>query len=874
MPNSLETLRAALAGRYDIQRELGRGGMATVYLAHDVNHDRPVALKVVLPELAASIGNDRFQREIKLAARLQHPHILSVYDSGEAAGQLWFTMPFVEGESLRDRLVRETQLPVEEAVRIVREAALALDYAHRHGVVHRDVKPENILLSDGQALVADFGIARAVGAEGALTKTGMTVGTPAYMSPEQASGERTIDGRSDIYALGCVLYELLAGEPPFTGPTAQAIISRALTETPRPLSAVREAVTPSLQAAVQKALARTPADRFSTAAEFAKALGSTSGEVAVTGAVTAPTPAVAAPPRRRAKWLIPAAVLVLAGVFVLGYALRRSAGGGGRRIAVLPFENEGAADDEYFADGVTDEVRSKLAGLPGLQVTARGSASQYRKTTKTPREIGKELEVDYLLTGTVRWSKGSGAANRVRVSPELIQVSTQASRWSEAIDADLSDVFKVQSDIAGKVASALNLALGAGEQQRLEERPTKNLDAYDAFLKGEQITQGMAKMELPLLKQALPEYERAVTLDSTFAQAWEEIALAECEINRVNKTEDGVARAKAAAERALRLAPDRATGRLPMGTYLRVLAKDYSGALEQFQAGLKVDPNSAALLTASASAERSLGRWDQALAHLEQAEKIDPRSVPTARALTFIYHDTRRYPEAIAAGNRGLDLSPNNLAFVQQLATSWISQGQLDSARAVVHRALTTGADTTALIARFALFQEMMWTLDPALWPRLVTLRPENFSGDRGHWGLKVGGTWKLLGDTVKARAYGDSALADFQLRLEKFPEEAQLQELLGRALALGGHKAEAIAAAEKSLKMRETSLDASTGPYVKFQVARILIQAGSYDRALDLIEPLLGTPASDLTPAWLRLDPIFKPLKGNPRFEKLIAGK
>ncbi|PYP40019.1 MAG: hypothetical protein DMD43_09480, partial [Gemmatimonadetes bacterium] len=384
MPNTLETLRAALAGRYEIQRELGRGGMATVYLAHDVNHDRPVALKVVLPELAASIGNDRFQREIKLAARLQHPHILSVYDSGDAAGQLWFTMPFVEGESLRDRLVRETQLPVEEAVRIVREAALALDYAHRHGVVHRDIKPENILLSDGQALVADFGIARAVGAEGSLTRTGTTVGTPAYMSPEQASGERTIDGRSDIYALGCVLYELLAGEPPFTGPTAQSIIARALTETPRPLSGVREAVTPSLQAAVTKALARTPADRFSTAAEFAKALGSTSGEVAVTGAVTAATPAV--PPRAssRAKWLIPAAVVVLAGAFVLGYALRHTAGGSGRRIAVLPFENEGAAEDEYFADGVTDEVRSKLAGLPGLQVTARGSASQYRKTTKTP----------------------------------------------------------------------------------------------------------------------------------------------------------------------------------------------------------------------------------------------------------------------------------------------------------------------------------------------------------------------------------------------------------------------------------------------------------------------------------------------------------
>jgi serine/threonine-protein kinase len=263
VPESFAALKAALAGRYDIQQELGRGGMASVYLAHDVQHDRPVALKVVLPELAAAAGNERFQREIRLAARLQHPHILSVYDSGEAAGQLWFTMPFVEGESLRDRLTRETQLPVEEAVRIVREAALALDYAHRHGVIHRDIKPENILLTDGQALVADFGIARALDAEGSLTGTGLAVGTPAYMSPEQATGEKNLDGRSDIYALGCVLYELLAGEPPFQGPTVPAIIARLLSETPRPLSTVRTAVSPALSAAVAKAMARTAADRFS-----------------------------------------------------------------------------------------------------------------------------------------------------------------------------------------------------------------------------------------------------------------------------------------------------------------------------------------------------------------------------------------------------------------------------------------------------------------------------------------------------------------------------------------------------------------------------------------------------------------------------------
>jgi len=286
-------LDAELRGRYVIERELGRGGMATVFLARDLRHERPVALKVLHPELAATLGPERFLREIRLAARLQHPHILTVLDSGDAAGQLWFTMPYVEGETLRDRLRREGQLPMDDALRIARETADALDYAHQHGVVHRDIKPENILLAGRHALVADFGIARALGAGGAagagaptreqrLTETGMSVGTPAYMSPEQASGDREVDARSDIYSLGCVLYEMLAGEPPFTGPSAQAILLRKFTENPRPLRAIRDTVPEPIEQAVARALARSAADRFTTAAEFRRVL-----EPAQTGSIVA-----------------------------------------------------------------------------------------------------------------------------------------------------------------------------------------------------------------------------------------------------------------------------------------------------------------------------------------------------------------------------------------------------------------------------------------------------------------------------------------------------------------------------------------------------------------------------------------------------------
>src|SRR5262245_28039877 len=262
-----DELTSALAAHYRLEHELGRGGFATVFLAQDLRHDRPVALKVLHPEVAATLGSERFKQEIRLAARLQHPHILGVYDSGDADGHLWFTMPFVEGESLRQRLDRERQIGLDEALRITREAADALEYAHRHGVVHRDIKPENILLSDRHALVGDFGIARAIGSSG-LTQTGVTVGTPAYMSPEQASGGE-VDTRTDIYALGCVLYEMLVGEAPFSGPNTVAVLSRIMTETPRPVRATRPTTPVGVEAAVSRAMARVPADRFASAADFA-----------------------------------------------------------------------------------------------------------------------------------------------------------------------------------------------------------------------------------------------------------------------------------------------------------------------------------------------------------------------------------------------------------------------------------------------------------------------------------------------------------------------------------------------------------------------------------------------------------------------------
>ncbi|MDB4911397.1 MAG: protein kinase, partial [Gemmatimonadetes bacterium] len=485
-------LQAALGDAYIVERELGRGGMATVWLVRDQKHKRPVALKVLHSFLAASLGSERFEREIEVAARLQHPHILSVHDSGSANGLLWFTMPFVEGETLRARLDREGQLPVDEALRITREAAQALQYAHDHGVVHRDIKPENLLLTaDGNTLVADFGIAQALGADAVkgepqrLTETGLVVGTPQYMSPEQASGERVLDARTDMYSLATVLYEMLAGEPPFTGPNAQTVRAKMLSGAPPSVRRARPAVVTGVDAAIEKALALAPADRFNSVAEFARTLAS-----AQTTEPDAASLAHLAPSRtsRARAWAMIAALVAVvgAGAFFLWSRTRSRAPTGDSALAVLPFENEGDTSSAYFADGITDEIRGKLTALPALRVIARASSNQYRRTDKSPQQIAGELGAMYLLTGVVRWETSPNHARRVRVSPELVQMSRgNAPRtiWQQTYDTTLADVFQVQSSVAGQVAANLGVVLNPPAKAQLAQKPTQNLAAYEAFLR-------------------------------------------------------------------------------------------------------------------------------------------------------------------------------------------------------------------------------------------------------------------------------------------------------------------------------------------------------------------------------------------------------
>jgi serine/threonine-protein kinase len=784
-------------------------------------------------------------------------------------------MPFIEGESLRDRLRRQKQLPVEDALWIGRETADALDYAHRQGVIHRDIKPENILLTGSHALVADFGIGRVLqsGPEDLrLTETGLSVGTPAYMSPEQAAGDRDLRGGTDIYSLGAVVYEMLAGEPPFAGPTAQSMIARRLTEAAPSVRQHRPAVPEAVDAAIQRALARVPADRFATAAEFGNAL-----QASPTVAATVPTQVVtpAAPRERRVPI---AALAMLLGLLIGGGALlawRRThtetaAAGDERHIAVLPFQNLGDTADAYFADGITDAVRGKLTALPAMVVTASNSSAQYRGTTKTPQEIGRELGVDYLLVGKVRWQKAAGGASRVQVSPELIEVNTAAAKWQQPFDASLTDVFQVQADIAGRVADALNVAIGTKQQEALETRPTQSLAAYDAYLKGEDFRRRGTGPGT--LRQAIAFFEQAVALDSGFVQAWTGLAVTTSLLYTNGAPSVALAdRARTAAERAMALDPRAPGAYWALGGYYRLVTGDSKRAVETYEKALAFSQSDADVLRGLGLAELALGKWTEAVEHLRKSRSLDPRRVGTLGSLGDALLWLRRYDEALREMDAALAIDPANVGQIQQKAMVLLARGDLPGARALLAQP-PESVDLPSFVAYIATYWDLYWVLSDEQRALVKRLTPSAFDGDAGTWGLALAGTYRMEGDARRAAAYADSARVGIEQQLTATPEDPQRHVLLGVALAYMGRKDAAIREGQRGLALMPPDRDAQTGTYFLHQLARIYILTGEPDKAIDLLEKLLARPYY-LSPAWLRIDPEFDPIRKHPKFQKLVEG-
>src|SRR3989441_10724814 len=547
MSDLLRRLQAALADRYDLDREIGRGGMATVYLAQDVRHHRSVAVKVLHPELALSLGSDRFLREIQIAARLQHPHIVPLYDSGQAGEFLYYVMPFVDGESLRQRLERERHLPLEEALKIARAVAAALDYAHRQQIVHRDIKPENVMLHEGEAMVTDFGIAKAVTAAAAtsLTQTGTAVGTPAYMSPAQASGEVELDGRSDVYSLGCLVFEMLAARTPYTGPTAQAIIAHAFTDPVPALRAFREAVPEWVEHAVAKALAKDPADRYATAAQFGQALSGSGVTSPPGGTLTTATAA--------------------------------------KSIAVLPFVNMSAdRENEYFSDGIAEEIINALTKVQALRVASRTSAFAFKGRSEDIGDIGRKLKVATVLEGSVR-----KAGDRLRVTAQLVNVADGDHLWAERYDRQLEDVSAIQDEIAGNIVRALRAVLSDAEKRAIEKAPTDNVQAYDYYLRGRQYFHQFRRTGIQFARRM---FARAIEIDPEYARAYAGIADCSSQLYKYwDASAANLEQAESASRKALELAPDLAEPHAARGLAL-TLGGQRTPTHRELEAAFRVDP--------------------------------------------------------------------------------------------------------------------------------------------------------------------------------------------------------------------------------------------------------------------------------------------
>ena len=674
MTDLLPQLQSALADRYVIEREVGRGGMATVYLAHDLKHDRQVALKVLHPELAATLGPERFLREIKVAARLNHPHIVPLHDSGEieargrASPLLYYVMPYVDGESLRSRLAREGQLPLDEALAITRDVAAALDYAHRQQVVHRDIKPENVMLHEGEALVTDFGIAKAVSVAGGenITQTGVALGTPAYMSPEQAAGDAEPDGRSDVYSLGCMLYEMLAGAAPFTGPTAQAVIMKRFLEPVPTLRTTRASVPDAVEQAVTRAMAKAPADRFASAALLAQALAVPT--TTPPGASSAVQPAV----------------------------------GGAKSIAVLPFVNMSPdAENEYFCEGMAEEIINALTKIQALRVTSRSTAFAFKGQNQDIRKVGEQLGVGTVLEGSVR-----KAGKRLRITAQLINVADRSNLWSERYDRDLEDVFAIQDEISQNIVRALRVVLSEEEKRAIQQAPTTDVEAYEYYLRGRQFFHQCRRKAIQFARRM---FERAMEIDPEYPLPY--AGAADCcsflymywDASRANL--DG---ADAYSRKALELAPDLAEAHASRGLAVS-LKRRYEEASREFEAAIRLNPKLYEAHYFYGRASFQQGNHEEAVRHYQEAIRVRPEEYQTALLLEGPFTKLGRFDEAqatlragIVSAERHLELNPEDVRALSLGAAALMQVGERERSLEWAARGLELDSEDSMLVYNVA----------------------------------------------------------------------------------------------------------------------------------------------------------------------------
>ncbi len=871
---------------YKILEKLGEGGMGVVYKAHDTRLDRTVALKFLPGYLSADAAEkERFYHEARAASALLHSNVAVIFEVNEFEGRVFLAMEYVEGQTLKALVTAGEPLSMKKFLDVSIQACEGLAAAHEKGIVHRDIKSDNIMITPkGQVKIMDFGLAKLKGAT-KLTKAGSTIGTAAYMSPEQAQGEE-VDHRSDIFSFGVVLYELLTGKLPFRGEHQAALMYSLIHEDPPPIARFNEHAGPEIERIVQKALAKDREERYQHADDLLADLRRERKqlEYARQGYVTTRTIAAAAPalPATKKKFVLPViiAVGVIAAAATVFWLIRtpsdRSSSGATRKmLVVLPFENLGSPDEDYFADGLTEEVTGRLSGLSGLGVIARTSAMQYKKTTKTLQEIGRELGVQYVLQGTIRWGATADGGKRVRVNPALINVADGTQVWSQPYDAVFSDVFKLQSDISSQVASALGMTLLQPERAALEAHPTENPEAYDYYLRAS--TYYRRSYQVQDIRFAMDLFQKAIDIDPTFALAYAKLAETHAEMYwfYFDHTPGRLVKARKAADEALRLDPQLGDAHIALGFYYYWGFLDYDNALKEFALAHQSQPNNSLVLLAVGSVYRRQGKMEDAATAMIKAEELDPRSSEVTYNLSQTYCLLRRFPEAERTADKAITLAPDVLErYAYKSFIILMSSGDVAKAKTALSDASEiSGFDGNSEIHlaqyHIALFEKNY----PAALAILLSA-PEDFIDNQFIYATRTGlaaQVYGLLNDREKARRAYDSARVILEGKIAQQPDDARYHSALGVVYAGLGRKDDALREGRRAVELLPISKEAWRGAYRILDLAQIQMMVGNQDEAVANLATLLSRP-SELSATWLRLDPRWLPLKNNPQFQKLVG--
>jgi len=879
IPTEDFTRGSVFAGRYEIIEELGKGGMGRVYRVEDKKIKREIALKLIKPEVAADKKMiERFRNELKLARDIAQRNVCRMYDLGEEKGKHYITMEYVSGGDLKRFIRRSKRLDTGTAISIAKQICEGLEEAHSLGIIHRDLKPNNIMIDDnGNVRIMDFGIARTIKGKG-ITGSGVMIGTPEYMSPEQVEA-KDIDQRSDIYSLGIIMYEMLTGRIPFEADTPFAIGIKHKSEIPKDPKELNPQIPDDLSGVILKCLEKEKENRHQSAGEVRSELENIEKGIPTTDRVV---------PKKRPltskeitvtfgrRWILVAslfAVVILAGLAIIFFSNKEPAPLQDKKmIVVLPFENLGTQEDESLVNGLALAIMARLTGIPGLGVIDQSSAIQYKNTKKSIQEIAGELGVDVILKGTVRWQKTSGSSSRIRVTPQLINVSDATQLWADELEYEINDVFQVESDIARQVVEALGIVLLEPERLALEEKPTENNEAYQAYLRGLDYLFNPDYSE-DILRMKVQMFERAVEFDPDFALAYAALSRSHSMIyhEMYDRTEKRLAMAKAAVDHAFDLQPELTEVYMAMGYYFYHGKKEYDKALEQFTIALSKEPQNSEILYSIGVVQRRQGHFQLSLDNLKKASIKSQRNAQIASVMANVLRTMRKYEEAEQYYNNSISLLPDQInSYVYKWNNYILWKGDINKAREIL--AQIRQKNMPLSIYYFAL-QELYERDYAAMLELISSASVEFFDAGEFYFVSKAqleGQAYDLMGKPELAHASYETGLLLLEKISREKTDDPRIHSSLGIVLANLGRKKEAIREGKLGVELCPVSKDSFLGPLRVMDLARIYIMVGEYDAGLDQLEYLLSIPSLVSVPL-LKIDPRWDPLRDLPRFQRLL---